>query len=120
MALIQIDSNNAIKSDDRSWMCCRASHRIDQKTKRRFVAWQPCSYHSSLGDAVRSLIDREIRCSEAETISELAVDIAAITSRICLTLLENLGIDDLQTIARTPVLRRQFEKINSERKDPTP
>lgn len=120
MALIQLDRNNAIKSDSQAWTLCRARHRIDKKNRRRFVTWEPYAYFPSITTAVEGLIDREIRGSEAETIGELATDVAAITARICLALVENLGLDQLREVARSPAVRREFDRIKLALQDPSP
>ncbi len=112
MAFLQIDSATAIKSEPRSWTICCAKKRIDDKTGRHFIAWEPFAWYPTLDGCVQSLIEYKLRCSEATTISELAHDLAEITINICRELITNKSIDDvIQLAARSPELRRQFSIV---------
>jgi len=82
MALLQINQDWRIVSDDQCWMVQR--YRGIRKTGPRAgeINWESVSYHANLGKAAASLAQRQLRLSEAEGLQAIMDEWERITQEI--------------------------------------
>ncbi len=84
MATIPLNDHYRIASDELCWRLERRRTRRDKGTGELGSAWEPLSFHGTIGQAATEFLQRGLRLSNATGIAELRADLESLVTALSL------------------------------------